>query len=60
MPETCRYVKPAAAVTIPTTIWGVPMHGALKLFSYVVVLLMIIAIVYAGGTSIRYWSGIGV
>ena len=60
MPETCRYEKPAAAVVIPTTIRGVPMHGALKLLSYVVVLLIIIAIAYAGGTSIRYWSGIGV
>ena len=36
--------------------WIVP----LKIFGYVVVLLMILAMVYAAFTSIRYWSGIGV
>ena len=36
------------------------MHGPVKLFSYVVVLLIIAAIVYSGYTSIKYWSGIGV
>lgn len=36
--------------------WVVP----LKLFSYGVVLLMAIAMVYAGFISIKYWSGIGV
>lgn len=36
------------------------MHGTLKLLSYVIVLLMIIAILYSGYTSIKYWSGIGV
>lgn len=32
----------------------------LKLFSYVVVALMLVAIVYAAFISIKYWSGIGV
>jgi hypothetical protein len=36
------------------------MHGPLKLFSYVVILLMVIALLYSGYTSIKYWSGIGV
>lgn len=36
------------------------MHGTLKLFSYVIVLLMVVALIYAGYTSIKYWSGIGV
>ncbi len=36
------------------------MHGTLKLLSYVIVLLMVIAILYSGYTSIKYWSGIGV
>jgi hypothetical protein len=36
------------------------MHGPLKLFSYVVILLMVIALLYSGYTSITYWSGIGV
>jgi len=36
------------------------MHGSLKLLSYVIVLLMVLAILYAGYTSIKYWSGIGV
>jgi hypothetical protein len=36
------------------------MHRSLKLFSYVVVLLVVIAILYSSYTSIKYWSGIGV
>lgn len=36
------------------------MHGPLKLFSYVVILLMVVAMVYSGYISIAYWSGIGV
>lgn len=36
------------------------MHGSLKLLSYVIVLLMIVALLYAAYTSIKYWSGIGV
>lgn len=36
------------------------MHGTLKLLSYVIVLLVIISILYAGYTSVKYWSGIGV
>jgi hypothetical protein len=36
------------------------MHEALRIFSYVVLLLMAVAILYAGYISIEYWSGIGV
>lgn len=36
------------------------MHGPLKLFSYVVILLMVIAMVYSAYISIKYWAGIGV
>jgi len=36
------------------------MHGTLKIVSYVIVLLVILAILYSGYTSIKYWSGIGV
>jgi hypothetical protein len=36
------------------------MHGPLKLFSYVVILLMVIALVYSAYISIKYWAGIGV
>ena len=34
--------------------------ASLKLFSYVVVALMLVAIVYAAFISIKFWSGIGV
>lgn len=36
------------------------MQGSLKVLSYVVVLAMVAAIVYAAFISIKYWSGIGV
>lgn len=39
---------------------GYNMHSTLKLVSYVIVLLMIVAILYSGYTSVKYWSGIGV
>lgn len=39
---------------------GTSMHNALKLLSYVILLLIVVAILYAGYTSVRYWSGIGV
>lgn len=32
----------------------------LKSLSWVVIALMLISIIYAGFTSIKYWSGIGV
>lgn len=35
-------------------------HRLLKAFSYMVLLLMVAAIGYAGYISIRYWGGIGV
>jgi hypothetical protein len=36
--------------------WAAP----LKMFSFVVVLLMGVAILYAGVISVMYWSGISV
>lgn len=36
------------------------MQGSLKVVSYVVVALMVIAMLYSAYTSIKYWSGIGV
>ena len=36
--------------------WVVPF----KIFGYVVVLLMVLAIIYAAYTSVTYWSGISV
>ena len=34
--------------------------GPLKIFSQVVVLLMLVAICYAAFISVKYWSGISV
>lgn len=34
--------------------------GPLKIFSHVVVLLMLLAVLYAAFISITYWSGISV
>ena len=34
--------------------------GSLKMFSHVVVLLMLVAISYAAFTSIKYWPSISV
>ena len=34
--------------------------GPLKIFSHVVVLLMLVAMLYATFISIKYWSGISV
>jgi hypothetical protein len=34
--------------------------GPLRILSYVIVLLMAIAVVYAGYITVSYWSGIGV
>lgn len=36
------------------------LYAPLKIFGYVVLLLMAVAVVYAGYISIKYWSGIGV
>ncbi len=36
------------------------MHEALKAFSYVVLVLMAVGIVYASYISIKYWTGISV
>lgn len=36
------------------------MHGLLKALSYVVALLVLVAIFYAGYTAVKYWAGIGV
>ena len=37
-----------------------PLYGVLKAVGLTVILLMAAAIVYAGGISLKYWSGIGV
>ena len=34
--------------------------GPLKIFSYVVVFLMLVAMCYAAFISVKYWSGISV
>lgn len=36
------------------------MHGTLKLLSYVIVLLMAVAVIYALYISATYWAGIAV
>lgn len=36
------------------------MHGPLKVLSYVVVLLMVVAVLYVAYISMTHWSGIGV
>jgi hypothetical protein len=36
------------------------VHGPLKLLSYIIVLLMAMAAVYALYMSVTYWTGIGV
>lgn len=36
------------------------LAGPLKVFGYVVVLLMLLAMLYAGYISVTYWSGISV
>lgn len=36
------------------------LTGPLRILSYVIVLLMAIAVVYAGYITVSYWSGIGV
>lgn len=38
----------------------VRVHGPLKLVSYVIVLLMALAVLYAAYISVTYWTGIGV
>ncbi len=35
-------------------------YGYLKLLSFVILLLMVVALVYSAYISIKYWSGIGV
>ncbi|MFZ5519808.1 MAG: hypothetical protein ACOZD0_01245 [Pseudomonadota bacterium] len=36
------------------------VHGVLKIVSALILLLMLVAVVYAGGIALTYWSGIGV
>jgi hypothetical protein len=36
------------------------MHGSLKAFSFVVLALMVVGVVYASYIGITYWTGIGV
>jgi hypothetical protein len=37
-----------------------PLYSPLKILSFVVILAMGAAIVYAVGISVKYWNGIGV
>lgn len=39
---------------------GTKIHAPLRISSFVVILLMALAMIYAAGISIYYWSGIGV
>ncbi|HEX7028921.1 MAG TPA: hypothetical protein VF268_16895 [Gammaproteobacteria bacterium] len=39
---------------------GKRLYGFLKIFSFIVLLLMATGIAYACFISIKYWSGIGV
>lgn len=39
---------------------GASLYRIVRVVSMVVILLMAVAILYAGGISIAYWSGIGV
>jgi hypothetical protein len=45
---------------IPLNLKGTIVHGALKAFSYVVLGLMAIGVVYASYIGIKYWTGISV
>lgn len=36
------------------------MHASLKLVSYVIVLLMVVAVAYAAYIALTYWTGISV
>lgn len=39
---------------------GSALYAPLRLFSFLVLLLMLCAIIYGGYISVTYWSGIGV
>lgn len=39
---------------------GTPLYGVLKAVAWIIILLMAVAILYGGGISLKYWSGIGV
>ena len=36
------------------------LFSILRIVGYAVIALMVLSILYAGGTGIRYWAGIGV
>jgi hypothetical protein len=55
-----RQFRAAVWTQAKTIIRSAPMHSSLKIFSYVVILLMAIAMLYSGYISIKYWAGIGV
>lgn len=46
--------------TRPSVGQGAGMHAVLRIVSYAVVLLMVVAIGYAGWISIKYWNLVGV
>jgi hypothetical protein len=45
---------------MPFKVMGTIVHVALKAFSYVVLVLMAVGIVYASYISVKYWTGISV
>jgi hypothetical protein len=61
---TCVSVSGGAAPSPtqanPVHFQGMIVHAALKTFSYVVLVLMAVGIVYASYISIKYWTGISV
>lgn len=50
---------PSAAHPVRTA-EGTIVHAGLKAFSYLVLVLMAVAIVYASYISVKYWTGISV
>ena len=51
---------PKSASNPVRTLEGRIVHAGLKAFSYVVLVLMATAIVYASYISVKYWTGISV
>ena len=47
-------------ITVPHSLRGPHGNLVLKIFSMVVVLLMVVAMIYGGVMALMYWSGIGV
>ena len=62
-PSPCTAVARAPTARKQQARGGHPMHAwylPVKVFALVVVLLMVVAMAYAGTMAVMYWSGIGV